>query len=103
MTLSGAYPSNLPITLRSFHNVVVSTWREVSAYLKISCLHEKDRMTIIGCIFTLVTLLSSGSIASAAWWVLDPSHSFKGSGGQPVNVRSVTIDMKTANLQILSV
>ena len=60
-------------------------------------------MTIIGCIFTLVTLLSSGSIASAAWWVLDPSHSFKGSGGQPVNVRSVTIDMKTANLQILSV
>ena len=60
-------------------------------------------MTIIACIFAWVTLLLSGSIASAAWFVLDRSHSFKGAGGQSVNVTSVTVDIKTANLQILSV
>jgi uncharacterized protein YigE (DUF2233 family) len=64
---------------------------------------NKARMTTIACIFVWVTLLLSGSIAGAAWWVLDPPHSFKGAGGQPVTVTSVTVDIKTANLQILSV
>jgi len=60
-------------------------------------------MTALRYIFACVTLLLAGSVANAAWWVLDPSHSFNDAAGKPIKATSLTIDMKAANLQVLSV
>jgi uncharacterized protein YigE (DUF2233 family) len=64
---------------------------------------SRDSMSALGYIFACLTVLLSGRVASAAWWVLDPPVSFNAAGGKPVKATSLTVDMKAANLQILSV